>query len=350
MRTLVFCFWLALVLPAAGVEIKFDFGNYSEGNSLTNDFYGALAGSGQPGDWKIVMDEVPPAFAPISSNAPTADHVAVLEQADTDPTDSRFPMLLYRKETFKDFRLKMQFKIVSGVVEQMAGVVFHFENESNFYVVRVSALGHNLRFYKVINGQFADPQNVAMNISTGVWHSLAVECSGSQINLWYDDHFVAQMQTTQTIKSGKIGFWTMADSLTHFGYTTIAYKPVVPMAELLIQNVMQEEPRLLGLRIYTMDKGGVPRVIASKDPKEVGKAGSKAEKGALTDGTIFFGRGKGTVAVTMPLNDRNGDPIAAVRVQMDEFFGETQDTAVERARAIVQLMQTQVMSEEDLMQ
>jgi hypothetical protein len=138
--------------------------------------------------------------------------------------------------------------------------------------------------------------------------------------------------------------------VTHFGDTQITYTPVVPMAQLLIQNVLQQEPRLLGLRIYTLDKNGIPHIIASKDPAEVGKAGTASEQGAINKGAIYFGRGKGTVAVTMPLEDRNGDPVAAIRVQMDAFFGETQDSAVLRARMIMQMMQAQIMTGQDLSQ
>jgi hypothetical protein len=52
----------------------------------------------------------------------------------------------------------------------------------------------------------------------------------------------------------------------------------------------------------------------------------------------------------MPLTDHNGDPVAAVRVQLKSFFGETEDTAVGRARLIVKQMQLQVGSGQDLMQ
>ena len=75
-----------------------------------------------------------------------------------------------------------------------------------------------------------------------------------------------------------------------------------------------------------------------------------AEKGTITSGTIYFGRGKGTVAVTMPLTDRNGDSVAAVRVQLKSFMGETQDTTMVRVRAIVKQMQAQVVSSEGLKQ
>lgn len=350
MRNFLFCFWLALVFPAAGAEIKFNFGDLFQTQSLTNDFRSALAGGGRPGDWTIVMDDVPSALAPLSSNAPAMNRIPVLSQQDTDPTDNRFPMLIYDKENFKDFQIKTRFKILSGQQEQMAGIVFRYQNESNFYVIRVSALGHDLRFYKYINGQFVDPTTVAANISIGDWHTFTVQCEGDQINCWIDDHLAMPLQTTPTIPSGKVGFWTMSDSLTHYGDTSIIYKPVVPMAELLVQNMMEQQPRILDLRIYTLDKTGTPRVVASKESTEVGLEGTGAESGAITNGAVFFGRGRGTVAITMPLTDRNGDPIAAVRVQFKSFPGETRDNALMRARYVVQAMQSQVLSSKELLQ
>jgi len=50
----------------------------------------------------------------------------------------------------------------------------------------------------------------------------------------------------------------------------------------------------------------------------------------------------------MPLRDRNGDIMAAVRVDMKPFTGETLETAVTRAGAVVKEMQGRVLSPEDL--
>lgn len=351
MRELFVCLCISLALPVAGAEIKINFGDYSQGQLLTNDFVSVLAGGGRPGDWKIVTDEMPSAFKPLTpSTAPVMNHISVLAQVDTDPTDSRFPMLIYDKETFKDFAMTTRFKILSGVAEQMAGVVFRYQNASNFYVIRLSALGHNLRFYKYVNGKFVDPATIGANIGPGSWHSMTIQCQGNQINCWVDGQLVMPLTTSMTFVSGKVGFWTMSDSLTHFGDTMITYNPEVPMAQSLVKNVMEQEPRILELRIYTLDKSGTPHIIASNTEAELGKAGTDAEKNAIDNGSIFFGRGRGTVAVTMPLTDRNGDPVAAVRVELKSFLGESRDTALTRARMIVSRMQSQVLSSQDLLQ
>jgi hypothetical protein len=348
MRNFLSGFCLALALSAAGAEIKIDFGDVAAGQTPTN-FHAALAGGGRPGEWKILMDEVPPLLAPLSPQAPVLSRRAVVAQTGADPVDERFPMLIYDGETFKDFKLTARFKIVSGAMEQMAGVVFRFQNASNFYVIRASALGHNLRYYKVVNGVRTSPIGPQMDISVGVWHTLAVQCLGNQIICWLDGNQVMPPLNDNTFTAGKIGYWTKSDAVSYFGDTTITYTPRVPVVQSLVQSILKKEPRILGLRIYTLDDQGRPRIAASKDEREIGRPGTDAEKAAITEGKVYFGRGKGTVAVTLPLRDRNGDPMAAVRVQLKSFLGETQDTAINRATMILKQMQAQVTSKEELL-
>ena len=349
MRKLFLCFALGLAWPAVAAEIKISFGDFPT-NQTPPGFYGTLAGGGKPGDWKIVMDEVPSAFVPLMSKMPIFNRRGVLAQLSRDPADERFPMLIYNRETFKDFKLTTQFKIAADGLEQMAGIVFRFQNQSNFYVIRASALGNNLRFYKVVDGVRGNLIGPEMDISTGVWHALTVQCQGNQVTCWLDEHLAMPPLNDNTFAAGKIGFWTKSDAVSYFGNTTILYTPRVPMAQTLVRGMMQKYPRILELRIYTLNDRGEPQIIASKNEKEIGQTGTDAEKGAITSGAIYFGPGKGTVAVTMPLTDRNGDSVAAVRIQLKSFTGEMQDTAIARVRAIVKQIQAQIVSGEELKQ
>jgi hypothetical protein len=347
MRIFLPGFWLALVLPVAGAELKIDFGDTAT-NGVPPDFHAALAGGGRPGEWKIIMDEVPPLLAPLSPQAPVVTRRAVVAQMSTDLTDERFPMLIYDGETFNDFNLLTRFKIAGGTVEQMAGVVFRYQNESNCYVLRVSALGNNVRFYKVVDGVRSDPIGPELNVSTGAWHTLGVQCQGNQITCWLDGKLLMPPLQDNSFTAGKIGFRTKSDAVCYFGDTTIQYTPRVPRAQTVVEGVLKEQPRIVGLRIYTPDTNGQPRVIASKLEKEIGLPGTDAEKSAIADGKVYFGRAKGTVVLTLPLRDRNGDPIAAVRVELKSFLGETQDNALTRATMVVRTIQERVTSKEEL--
>lgn len=347
MRIHAWIFSAALALSAAGAEIHFHFSDYPEGAAPTN-FIPVLAGGGQPGVWKIVTDEIPSSFGAFAGSAPVMNRVKVLAQTGQDMTDEHFPMLLLSGETFRNFKFTTRFKIVSGVAEQMPGIVFRYQNPTNYYVVRASALGKNVRFYKVVDGLRSDPIGPAVDVTAGGWHTLAVQCEGTQISFWYDNKLVMPPLGDGSFNEGKIGLRTKSDTVAYFADAVMDFTPVIPAAQTMISRLVEEQPRILGLRIYTAQTNGTTRVIASKEAAEIGQAGTEAEAKAIQDGTVWFGREKGVVLVTLPLHDRNGENIAAVRVRLKSFFGETQDNAITRARMVVKEIQAQVGSEKDL--
>jgi len=347
MRILTLLCGLTLALSVSGAELRFNFGETAEGSTPTN-FSAALFGSGQPAAWKIVMEEVPSAFAPLTDKAPRVTRQAVLAQTSQDLTDERFPMLVFDGDVFRNFKFATRFKIVSGVTEQMAGLVFRFQNASNFYVARVSALGKNVRFYKVVNGVRSDPIGPNIDIAAGAWHTLGVQCEGNQISIFLDDKPAIPPLGDNTFTEGKIGFWTKSDAVSYFTDAVVDYTPRVPAAQQLVDSIMSSQPRILGLRIYTLETNNATSILASKEPAEIGQAGTDAELQAVQSGTVSFGRDHGTVILTLPLHDRNGDPIAAVRVKLKSFFGETENNALTRATMILKKMQALCPSAEEL--
>jgi hypothetical protein len=330
--------WLAV--SASGATLQFNFGDY-EYNTTPTNFLSLLAGGGPPPVWKIISAEAPSAFSTLGGNAPLLNRTKVLAQTGQDMTDERFPMFIYPAETFRNFKFSARFKIVSGVTEQMAGLVFRFQNVSNFYVARVSAAGHNVRFYKVVDGIRSDPIGPQLDVPVGEWHKLGVECEGTQITISLDDRLVMPALGDTTFTEGKVGFWTKSDSVTYFTEGVVDYTPSIPPAQQIVDAVMIKEPRLVGLRIYTLDDASTntTHIIASNLKSEVGMTGGDSELDAIRDGTISYGRAKGVNNVTLPLHDRNGEYIGAVRIKSRSFLGETQDTAVNRATMVRKLVE-----------
>ena len=115
-----------------------------------------------------------------------------------------------------------------------------------------------------------------------------------------------------------------------------------------MRDIVAAYPRLVGVKIYLNDEQGEPRIVASKDAKEIGAAGGASEKSAITQGQVFYGRGKETVSVVQPLRNNNGEPIAAVRVVMKSFTGQTEQAVLQRALPLVKEMQARVQSLEEL--
>ena len=119
MRIGLYCLVVAGSLSARGAELKFDFREYRENQTPTN-FHSVVSGLGKPGDWRVILDEVPPLLPPLTPQAPVVTRQAVLAQLSQDPTDEHFPLLVYEEETLGDFTATTHFKLVSGAVEQMA--------------------------------------------------------------------------------------------------------------------------------------------------------------------------------------------------------------------------------------
>lgn len=343
------CMALAWFSPALGAEVAFDFGEIPVGQTPPG-FRSTVAGVGPPGEWRIILDDAPAVLAPLSTNAPVTVKQAVLAQLSQDTTDERFPMLIYEKETFGDFTVSTRFKIVSGKVEQMAGIAFRIQDENNFYVVRASALGNTFRFYKVVNGQRGELIGPEMEITRGVWHELKVECKGNLIRCWLNGKEAIPPITDTSFTRGKIGFWTKSDSVSYFAETRVTYTPHEPPAQSMVRDVMARYPRLLGLKIYApgSSEPSEVRIIASSDENEIGRPGGVAERDVLERGTIYYQKTKKSVVVIMPLRDRNGDPVAAVRVEMRSFTGQTEQNAIARALPIIRRLQARIKEAADL--
>ncbi len=333
-------FLLGLVLIAgrlSAAERVFDFSK-TPTNQPPADSVSAVAGDGKPGAWKVLMDDVP--LPSIDSNAPVMARKSIVGQLASDATDEHFPLLILGNDTYGDFTFTARFKIVDGVTEQMAGIAFRIQDEKNFYVLRASALGGNVLFYKVVGGIRGDLLGPKMTIPKGKWQELSVECSGNRIRCLFNGTEIMPAAIDNSFSVGKVGFWTKSDSISYFTDAHITYTPRESFAKQLVEDTMKEYPRLLGLKVYTKTDGSdETRLVASNDQTAIGELGAKSDMDVINRGVNYYLKGKESVVVTMPLRDRNGDPLAAVQITMKTFPGQTEENAFVRAMPIIKTMQ-----------
>lgn len=347
MHSRVYWALLALTLPAMAAERTFDFGDQPEGRTPPG-FRSTLMGKGKPGDWKTVLDEVPPQLTPLNPQPASVTRQTVLAQLAQDPTDEHFPMFIYEGEALGDFKLTTRFKTVKGVMEQMAGIAFHVQNETNYYVVRASSLGNTFKFYKVLNGERGPLVGPEVPVPSGVWHEMSVQCQGNSIRCALDGkELISVTDKANALTSGKIGFWTKSDSVSYFTGTKIVYTPFQPPAQKLVRDLLKRYPRLVGLKVY-VPEAQTTRIVASEDEKEIGQPGGTTEHSVLGTSQTYYGKEGDVTSVIMPLRDRNGDVLAAVRVVMRSFKGQTEENAIIRAVPLVKELQAQIQSREDL--
>jgi hypothetical protein len=170
---------------------------------MPKDFESMQTGPGKPGRWEVVEDEQAPGGR-------------ALAQVSPDPTDSRFPLLIYMPTVPADVEVRTRLRPIAGKVDQAGGLAVRLLDPDNYYVVRANALEGNVRFYKVVGGKRQQLAGANLPVASNQWHELILRAQGDRFTVTFDgkELFAA---TDQTITSpGKVAFWTKADSITRF--------------------------------------------------------------------------------------------------------------------------------------
>jgi hypothetical protein len=115
---------------------------------------------------------------------------------------------------YSDVDVTMKFKPISGRQDASGGIVFRF-NDGKYYVVRANALENNFRLYYYERGRRQLASASVKPPALGQWHTVRVVAVGDQIQAWlngtrYLDH------RDSRFRSGAVGLWTKADSITAF--------------------------------------------------------------------------------------------------------------------------------------
>jgi hypothetical protein len=349
-------FLLAVALlawTATGAERVFNFGEYPSDQTPSN-FVSAVSGLGKPGQWHVILDQAPSMMPARDTNSPAMTQHAVLAQLERVGMDQHFPVLVYSDDKFDDFTFSTRFKITGGGLAQMGGVVFRYQDPKNYYVLVASVLDKHFWFFKFVNGVRSEKLiGPSIEIARNEWHEMSVKCDGNHIDCLFDGKQIIPMITDSSFGKGKVGFWTKSDSVVYFTDSKLNFTPRETLAQNLVTDTVAEYSRVLGMKVFAARPGDTNvMVVAAKDPKDLRQPGGKVEADVIHNGKSYFGRDKkaGTVTVTVPLRDRNGDAIAAAAFVMKAFPGETEDTALLKTQTMIKKIQPRVTSLEDLLQ
>ena len=116
--------------------------------------------------------------------------------------------------SYSDVDVTMKFKPISGREDASGGIVFRF-TDGTYYVVRANALESNFRLYSYDRGRRQIAGTSVKAPALGQWHTVRVVAVGDRMQAWLNgtrhlDHRDARF------KSGRVGLWTKADSITAF--------------------------------------------------------------------------------------------------------------------------------------
>jgi len=205
MRELLLVWFLAQAL-----SIRFD---EEEPGSLPSGWTIAVTHEGARPRWEIVSDE----------SAPTRPNV--LAQLSSEPARAQFPLAVFEGASFEDGEIEVKFKPVSGDVDRAAGVVWRYQDENNYYIVRANALEDNVVLYKVEEGKrtslapegtAAGTYGVDREVPAGHWSALKVVVEGPRFTVFFDGEKLFDVEDGTFTRAGRVGLWTKADSVTYF--------------------------------------------------------------------------------------------------------------------------------------
>jgi hypothetical protein len=214
---------LFMVLVALGATIvvrtahrKVDFSDDVVGTPPKGFGFGHTAKAGAPGKW-IVQAEGTNKY---------------LAQVDADSTRSRFPVAVVSDISAADVDVSVRFRPLSGRVDQAAGLVWRFQNEDNYYVVRANALENNVVLYTVEKGKRTDlpvkgegrTYGKKAEVPAGQWSTLRLVATGPRFEVVFNGTKLYEVDDTTFTHAGKVGVWTKADSITQFDDLTVVTK------------------------------------------------------------------------------------------------------------------------------
>ncbi len=342
---------IALLFPCLllqGAERVFDFSDDAL-NSVPAGFRSTVAGSGPAGEWKVIEADAPAALPSLSGASTRRTTRRAVAQVSRDTTDERFPLLIFDGDSYNDFAFTVNIKMVEGEKEQMAGIAFRIQDEKNYYYVRASALGGSLYFFKVVDGLRSEPIGARFEIAKGIWHELKVECQGNKIHVAFDGREAIPWLLDKSFTAGKLGFWTKSDSVSHFANARLTYTPREILAQSLVRDALARHKSLENMMIFSRGaKDPEIKVVASARAEDIGRPATALEKDVLEKSKIYHSKISKTVTMTLPLHDANGDTIAAVRLVMKSFPGETEKTSITRAVPIVRTLEARIRNHEEL--
>src|SRR5262245_1220299 len=197
------------ISPGAGPgAVRWDFEDAAVAK-LPPGWTAARTGKGKGSVWKVVEDRTAPKGK------------KVLAQTSAGPS-SLFNLCVADKSQFLDGEISVAIKAVEGDLDQGGGLVWRYQDASNYYVARLNPLESNYRLYKVVDGkrkQLATLEEV--KAPAGTWHTLTIKHRGDQIECFLNGKKCLAARDDAIAKPGKIGLWTKADAQSYFAALSV---------------------------------------------------------------------------------------------------------------------------------
>ncbi len=163
--------------------------------------------------WEVAQDKTAPS------------HQKVFAQVSTSGSRFELPLAIFDKVICRDGDLSVKFKIAEGHQGGSAGLIWRYQDQGNYYLLRFSAEERNLALFRMQNGQsHAIPvlggkqgeTAVYHDIRAGQWYVAKVSYRGSRFRVLFGNRALFEGTDDSIQSKGKTGLCTKAGTVAEF--------------------------------------------------------------------------------------------------------------------------------------
>ena len=358
MIRLAFAFLITATWPLglAAEELTLDFSQTKVGK-LPEKFSAIFLGTDDPSGpakWQVTESRTPSSLAKEDSGNNNLANSHALSQTSNSSFRKGAAICIYEGAEFGDFTYSVRVRIDSGAFKQMAGIVFRAKDANNFYALTIDSIDGKVSLTKVVDRKQTSywSTNGELPIPKSEWHTLRVVCKADRFSCYHNGVRInsdAPFSDREQLK-GKVGFITFLDTTASFARLKVSHKRKIILAQRLIESIKTKWERVEDIQIFARVSSDEPlKVVGSLDPAKLGQEASDVTAGVLETTQFGYAMENKNVTVTAPVRDRNGEPVAAVKVKMRRFRGQTKKASIVRTMPVVKHIESRMRDAKDLL-
>ena len=125
-------------------------------------------------------------------------------------------------DDFHDGKITMRFKLVTGQLDQCAGILFNLKANGDYLTVRFNGKEDNVVLWTFVKGKRSfvkkGSENVPLQMNS--WHSLEIDVHGTTLQASLDGNHLLDYTLAEAV-SGRVCVWSKTDSVSYFDQYTV---------------------------------------------------------------------------------------------------------------------------------
>ena len=164
----------------------------------------AVAGEGPEIRWEVRQDR----------QAPSAPNILV--QSGKAKPGANFALALLDNVMLDHGEIAVRFKALAGEEDQAMGIVYHYKDPQNYYVMTTSSKDDRCALYRMKKGKLKLLDSKSVIVSLLTWHELRITFVKENYTALVDGEAIMGGKDSSFTGPGLVGLWTPSDSVIAF--------------------------------------------------------------------------------------------------------------------------------------